>query len=531
MESTRITAGNEQDISRNAVDLTQPSQTATSASSLSRKRQWQPEWRQLLFDAAIQQKELGKMTNAGKFKTEAMTEIVKTLNMAGFGREFDRKAVLERLGYCRHLLRDWTIHIQHTSGWGCNEEGVPINDHDAEAQHFSKHKSCRPFQSKLPPDYHRLQELFGDNAMASGQYARGDLDELTLSSAEDETEVMDIQSDDSDTNSERRDGSVSLMASVDTRRSSSSRGRMTSRGGRYSRAGSQQIPMDIGVSPNELKAMAKHSKRALYLLEEFVSKKQKDGPNAQRKQVMDWIQEDAWFQGLSDADSSKVLLQISKSDGLCATVLGCKTDARKRNLIKESAGLSWNMQRVWPEYQQRLVRTPEQLPGIPTPSSIPISHDLLGPRCQSTPWIEPQQSSWPEPSLVMLPVRSDPNEPTDITESATNLPRNMLENLQVAKSQGPEAAPVQSSHIAVARSEREHSIQKLPFQAVPCTDRTEVVRDIRKEIEKGSNLGITARGPATRAQLRSDESNNRVISTRAGRVQKPSRKQAESIRK
>jgi hypothetical protein len=137
-----------------------------------RKRtNWTTQLKEIHLDVLIQCKYDGLQTD-GSMKKEAFTRVCAVLITSPGGADIDEDNCRTRYYTVHGIWRCWLDHLNATSGWGRDEQGVPINDEDVMDEYFAKHPDRAQFRGNLPENYNQLQELFGERS-ATGALALG----------------------------------------------------------------------------------------------------------------------------------------------------------------------------------------------------------------------------------------------------------------------------------------------------------------------------------------------------------------------
>lgn len=120
-----------------------------------------------------------------------MHDVAKTLSDRGF--PFESKQIKSKFDDLKKIWKEWLAHIGRVSGWGRNDEDVPVNTREVEDEYFNTHAEAKQFRKKAPVGRAQLEVLLGSSA-ASGDFASGVDDLINLvgnegeGGEEDETE-------------------------------------------------------------------------------------------------------------------------------------------------------------------------------------------------------------------------------------------------------------------------------------------------------------------------------------------------------
>jgi hypothetical protein len=102
------------------------------------------------------------------------------------------KCCRNKFAHYKRIWRIWKAHCRSVSGWGRNDEGVPVNESDVEDNYFGDHADRAIFRDTLPPYHDHLIDIVGES-VATGAHvheAQSDTaDDAEGSDDEDETEA------------------------------------------------------------------------------------------------------------------------------------------------------------------------------------------------------------------------------------------------------------------------------------------------------------------------------------------------------
>jgi hypothetical protein len=109
----------------------------------------------------------------GGFKAVTWNACVKAITPYYRGEgHLSAKSCRNKFAVYKKVWRQWKTHLRAVSGWGSNEEGVPVNESDVEDNYFADHQDRSIFRDTLPPYYTQLKDIVGD-AVATEAHAHG----------------------------------------------------------------------------------------------------------------------------------------------------------------------------------------------------------------------------------------------------------------------------------------------------------------------------------------------------------------------
>lgn len=129
----------------------------------------------------------GKQTDNNGFKSPDLQQVCEKLQ-----REhrvlYTHENLKAKWAEMKKMWKLWTQHLGRVSGWGRNENDVPVNEKGVEDEYFKAHQDCRRFRGKGPPCRDLMEQLLGGQA-ATGEFA-GSLDEILAQGENEEEEVV-----------------------------------------------------------------------------------------------------------------------------------------------------------------------------------------------------------------------------------------------------------------------------------------------------------------------------------------------------
>ena len=77
------------------------------------------------------------------------------------GGGFSAKQIRTKYVALKKIWKEWLAHLSRVSGWGRDDDGVPVNTRGVEDEYFREHPECKSFRRKLPPFAEQLAILVG----------------------------------------------------------------------------------------------------------------------------------------------------------------------------------------------------------------------------------------------------------------------------------------------------------------------------------------------------------------------------------
>lgn len=152
----------------------------------------------------------GRQTDNQNFRMTDLSAVARTLREYGHP-DCENKQIKSKWNELKAMWKDWCAHLQHVSGWGADDDGVPCSTREIEDGHFLANKQCRPFRGKAPMCRDQLEDLLGE--CAAGGLQALSLDNA-IAAAEDITGLEEEEEDAEDltqnTNSATQSSSTPL---------------------------------------------------------------------------------------------------------------------------------------------------------------------------------------------------------------------------------------------------------------------------------------------------------------------------------